>query len=165
MKNQLPYCKTSEAIKGYETSVIAKNETNDCVVRSIASAFDIEYEESHKFVANTFGRRPRKGAGGFVLGMNKISDEGILIGNKCCTIMGEQFSNSPYYILDYKVKVKGVEVSRKMTVGTFIKQNPKGSYVICVSRHAFTIKDGVIIGNREDAMKKKRIIHFAWKVI
>jgi hypothetical protein len=33
-----------------------------------------------------------------------------------------------------------------------------------VSRHAFTIKDGVVIGNYEDSTKKKRILFYAFEV-
>ena len=51
-----------------------------------------------------------------------------------------------------------------MTVGTFIAKNPKGTYVVTVKRHAFTIKDGVVIGNREDAIQKRKIMLLAWKV-
>ena len=72
MKNQLPYCKTSEAIKGYDNSVIAKSENNDCVVRAIASAFGIDYDQSHQIVRDTFGRKFGKGTYGFVNGMNNL---------------------------------------------------------------------------------------------
>jgi hypothetical protein len=51
-----------------------------------------------------------------------------------------------------------------MTVGTFIKKNPKGTFVICVRSHAFSIKDGVVMGNVEDSKKTRKIINSAWKV-
>lgn len=164
MKNKLPYCETSEAIKGYDNSVIAKGEDNDCVVRAIASAFNIEYDKSHKFVEETFKRRPRQGTRGFVCMMNKISRERIRIGRKCCKIMGKPMQYSTYFTLNYNVKVKGKVVSRRMTVGTFIKKYPLGTYVITVNRHAFTVKNGVVIGNVQDSMRKRKIIEAAWKV-
>jgi hypothetical protein len=164
MKNQLPYCKTSEAIKGYDNSSIAKSETNDCVVRAIASAFDIEYDKAHKFVADKFGRKPRQGTFGFIPGMNKFAKDRTRIGRKCCKEMGRPVEHSSFNTLEYTVTVKGEKVNRQMTVGTFIKKYPKGTYVLCVSRHAFTIKDGVVIGNTEDAVKKRKIVNFAWKV-
>jgi hypothetical protein len=164
MKNQLPYCKTSDAIKGYDNSVIAKSEDNDCVVRAIASAFDIEYDKSHKFVEDTFGRRPRQGTRGFVSTMNRISKERIRIGRKCCKMMGNPMKYSTYYTLNYDVKVKGEVVSRKMTVGTFIKKYPVGTYVLTVRQHAFTIKNGVVIGNLSDSRQKRKIVEYAWKV-
>jgi hypothetical protein len=164
MKNQLPYCKTSEAIKGYSESAIAKSETNDCVVRAIASAFEIDYDKAHKFVADKFGRKPRQGTFGFIPGMNKFANDRTRIGRKCCKQMGRPVEYSSFNTLDYTVTVKGEKVNRKMTVGTFIKKYPKGTYVMCVNRHAFTVKDGVVIGNTEDATKKRKILNFAWKV-
>lgn len=165
MKNQLPYCKTSEAIKGYTESVIAKSEDNDCVVRAIASGFDIDYDRAHKFVKDTFGRKDGRGTFGFVRGMNKIAEERTRIGRKTCKIMGKPLSNhSSFYSLNYDVKVKGEVVKREMTVGTFTKKYPIGTFVLTVAGHAFTIKDGVVIGNHEDATKKRMRVHAAWKV-
>jgi hypothetical protein len=164
MKNQLPYCNTSEAIKGYDNSSIAKSETNDCVVRAIASAFDLEYDRAHKFVADTFGRKPRQGTFGFGPGMNKIAEERTRIGRKCIKSMGTKSEHSSFRSLSYDVKVKGVKTSRQMTVGTFISKYPLGTYVVTVKRHAFTIKDGVVIGNREDAIQKRKIMLLAWRV-
>jgi hypothetical protein len=165
MKNQLPYCKTSEAIKGYDNSVIAKSENNDCVVRAIASAFEIHYDYAHQTVADTFGRKPKEGTRGFVYGMNRIAKDRTRIGRKCCKMMGKPMSqNSSFNTLSYEVKVKGQKVTRQMTVGTFATKYPKGTYILTVKQHAFTIKDGIVIGNLEDSTKKRKIVQAAWKV-
>jgi hypothetical protein len=164
MINQLPYCNTSDAIKGYSESIIAKNESNDCVVRAIASAFEIEYDRAHSFVKETFFRKDRQGVYNFIGGMNKISRERTRIGRKTCNPVGTPSSSGFYYYLDYEVKVKGQKTTRQMTVGTFIKKNPIGTFLVCVRRHAFTIKDGVIIGNLEDSKRTRKIINSAWKV-
>ena len=66
--------------------------------------------------------------------------------------------------LEYEVKVKGEKVKRKMTVGTFTKQNPVGTFFMLVKGHAFTIKDGVVIGNYEDSIRKKRILLHAFQI-
>jgi hypothetical protein len=66
--------------------------------------------------------------------------------------------------LHYDVKVKGEVVKRKMTVGTFIKKNPEGTFFIIVKGHAFTIKNGVVIGNYEDAIKLRKEIYFAYQI-
>ena len=66
--------------------------------------------------------------------------------------------------LAYDVKVKGEIKRRNMTVGTFVKQNPKGTFFVIVKGHAFTIKDGVVIGNFEDAIKTKRVIKCAFRI-
>jgi hypothetical protein len=65
----------------------------------------------------------------------------------------------------YMVTVNGDFVDRKMTTGRFAKNNPKGVFLICVKGHAFTIKNGTIIGNIEDSKKTKKIITNVWKVI
>jgi hypothetical protein len=66
--------------------------------------------------------------------------------------------------LAYDVKVKGVTKRRNMTVGTFVKRNPTGTFLVIVKQHAFTIKDGVVIGNHEDAVKTKKIMKCAFKI-
>ena len=78
--------------------------------------------------------------------------------------MGTKTSDYGQYSLKYHVKTKDGYVKRDMTVGTFAKQNPVGTFFILVSRHAFTIKDGVVIGNWEDSQKKKRVVKFAFQV-
>ncbi len=85
MKNQLPYCNTSEAIKGYDNSVVAKGEHNDCVVRAIASAFDIDYDRAHQIVRDTFNRKYRQGTYGFINGMNNLAKNRVRIGTKTHT--------------------------------------------------------------------------------
>jgi hypothetical protein len=64
----------------------------------------------------------------------------------------------------YYVVVKGVKKLRATTTATFIKKHPIGSYVVVVKGHAFTIKDGVVIGNPEDGKKMKKHIVGAWKI-
>jgi hypothetical protein len=78
--------------------------------------------------------------------------------------IGKSVSNSIFKTLDYEVKVKGQKVMRKMTVGTFTKKYPFGTFIIIVSGHAFTIKDGVVIGNHDDAVQKRKRVLLAWKV-
>ena len=53
----IPYTATSLAIKGYSESPLAKSERADCVVRAIASAFDIQYDKAHTWVRITPIRR------------------------------------------------------------------------------------------------------------
>ena len=163
MKNELPYCKTSEAIIGYEQSELAKSERNDCVVRALASAYDLPYETAHSFVSKRFSRKNRQGTRNFGLKMNTIGEKGEPINGKVLKIIGEKYTFG--YTLSYKVKVKGCLEKRRMTVGTFTKQNQKGTYIMMVRGHAFTIKDGVVIGNQSDAKKLKTVVIQAWQVI
>jgi hypothetical protein len=147
----IPYTSTSLAIKGYADSALAKSETNDCVVRAIASAFDIEYFKAHKWVADKFNRKPKKGTFGFPTGMNGMSDNNTRFNYKRTKTI------DPKYLTTNGGK-------SKMTVGTFVKEYNRGTYIIRVARHAFTIKDGSVIGNPEDATKLKKIIKNCWKI-
>jgi len=163
MKDTLPYCTTEKAIKGYAESPIAKGERNDCVVRAFASSFGVSYDYAHKYVKENFGRKNREGTYGTVLKMKKLSEDRKQINYKKVKCLGTK-SDSGIHDLRYPVKTKDGIVKREMTVGTFVKQNPVGTFFILVSRHAFTIKDGVVIGNYEDSTKKKRVIKFAFEV-
>ena len=164
MKNELPYCKNSDGIIGYEESVIAKSETNDCVVRAFASSFEIPYDEAHEYVATHFNRKPRRGTFGTSLKLVKMSNENVEVNGKKVHLVGYRFTPSMYGTLCYDVKVKGEIKKRNMTVGKFIKNNPVGTYFVIVSGHAFTIKDGVVIGNYEDSLKVKRPMKCAFEI-
>ena len=51
--------KSGYAVSG--SSEIASTEKNDCVVRAIANACDENYDQAHKYVADTFDRKKGKG--------------------------------------------------------------------------------------------------------
>jgi hypothetical protein len=164
MKDRLPYEMTSKAIKGYSESAIAKGETNDCVVRSFASSFEIPYDDAHKYVAEEFKRQPRKGTYGTSLRLVKMSNENVEVNGKKVHLVGYRFTPSMFGTLSYDVKVKGEIKKRNMTVGTFIKRNPIGTYFVIVSGHAFTIKNGVVIGNYEDSTRVKKVMKCAFEI-
>jgi uncharacterized C2H2 Zn-finger protein len=148
---KIPYTATSIAIKGYSESPLAKSERADCVVRAVASAYDIHYDKAHQWVANTFKRKAKKGTYGFPIGMNKMSD------NKT------RFNYKRTKTIDPKFLTTNGGKS-KMTVGTFVKEYDKGTYIVRVSGHAFTIKDGSVIGNPNDAEQIRKVVKNAWKI-
>jgi len=164
MKNELPFCKSSEGIIGYSESIIAKGETNDCVVRAFASCFDLQYDKAHKFVKDKFNRVDRQGTFGTVCKMTEIANKGQQINYKKVKCLGGKTEYSTQRTMKYKVKTKEGFVMRNMTVGTFIKQNPIGTFFILVHRHAFTIKNGVVIGYTEDAEQPKRVVKHAFEI-
>jgi len=153
------FISSSNAIKGYTESKIAKSEKNDCVVRAIASASDMDYDSAHQFVKETFKRK--NGEGTFLLGtcMNLLSKNGKQINGKDVQIISEEHNAMLYYVV-----VKGVKKLRATTTSSFIKKYPVGSYMVVVKGHSFTIKDGVIIGNVDDGKKMKKHIIGAWKI-
>jgi len=159
MNNEIKYIPTKDAIIGYKDSKIAQSESNDCVVRAIASSFEMHYDEAHKFVAKKWFRGNREGTRNFIGGMRGMVSKGVLINGKSFSNLGDQHGH-----MKYDVKVKGQIVKRNMTTGTFIKKFPKGRYLVVVRGHAFSIIDGVVVGNTEDSKMKKRVILYSWEV-
>jgi hypothetical protein len=146
----LKYSSPATAIKNYTDSQLAKSETNDCVVRAIAAASAWEYDKAHRFTAKEFKRENRKGTRFFNLIMCKLSNENKRLNRKKITTISSG-------------KMKNGD--RKMTVGSFVKQYDKGSYILTVRQHAFSIKNGEVVGgNKEDAIKLRCIVEGAWKV-
>jgi hypothetical protein len=153
------FISSSYAIKGYTESKIAKSESNDCVVRAIASAADMDYDSAHQFVKETFKRKNGKGTFLLGTGMNLLSKNGKQINGKDVQIISEEHNTMLYYVV-----VKGVKKLRATTTFSFIKKYPVGSYMVVVKGHSFTIKDGVVIGNPADGKKMKKHIIGAWKI-
>jgi hypothetical protein len=51
-----------------------------------------------------------------------------------------------------------------ITLSRFLEKNPKGKYLIIVKQHAFSIINGVVIGNSNDGSRLRAKILFALKV-
>jgi hypothetical protein len=147
---KLDFISSSEAIIGYTDSIIAKTERADCVVRAIASASGMDYDKAHTFVADKFNRKPRKGTLGFISGMNSM------------VASGKKLNRKGVKKVDVVVKTKtGVTT---MTVNRFVENFESGSYIVVVKGHAFTIKDGKVVGNFSDAVKIRKRVVSAWKI-
>jgi hypothetical protein len=148
---------SADHIIGYNESTIAKGEKNDCVVRAIASTFGLEYDIAHKFVANEFGREPRKGTFGTAVKL------------KCRlhNIMGINYKIIPrenllYPGSDIHQKKGGSPVNIPLRL--FLERFPKGKYLVIKKGHAFSVIDGVVIGNVNEGERLKTKILFALKV-
>ena len=140
----LTFIPAKDSIKGYSESKLAQSETRDCVVRAFASALDWDYNKAHRFVATEFLRQPKSGTMKFIPTMNQMVQEGRKLGRK---------SIKP--ITDPGIK----------TVGQFVKWYDKGTYIVVISRHAFTIKDGQVVGgNWNDAERMRCRIKAVWKI-
>lgn len=148
---------SSSWIIGYSDSKIAKSETNDCVVRSFASAFKVSYDDAHQFVQTKFNRKNRKGTPRFVTIMNNMANHSQNLFGKTLRRLGDGNSNN-------SMKYKEGDSMRNMTTFQFLRKYPKGTYMVTVTGHAFTIHNGVVIGNHEDVLKTKRVILHAWEV-
>jgi hypothetical protein len=122
-------------------SIIAKGETNDCVVYATASAFDISYDEAHQVARRAFSREERKGVMTIDImhGVKKLTENKESINGK--TI--REFLANPKKVY----RLHGKDIERKNRVSTFIKGHTQGTYLILTGYHALTVKDGTIIDN------------------
>ena len=140
----LTFIPAKDSIKGYSESLLAKSETRDCVVRAFAAALDWDYDKSHRFVSKEFLREPKSGTKRFIPTMNQMVAEGRKLSRK---------------------KIKTITDPGIKTVGQFVKWYDKGTYIVVISRHAFTIKDGQVVGgNWNDAQRMRCQIKGVWKI-
>ncbi len=142
-----------------KNSVLAAMERNDCVVHAIASACKVSYEEAHAFVKDIFKRRDKKGTRNVMLKMSELSKAF----NVKVTELGEKDEKGVKKLTQsYRMHGK-TKVGRYTTV-SFIKKFPTGTYIMFVRGHAFTIIDGVVHGNSDDATKRRVRVEQAFKV-
>lgn len=151
---QLPYINRTEGIIGYSESTIAKSEINDCFVRAVASSFDCPYDTAHAWVKEKFGRKDRKGTKYVVSKMATMSSLGHTFNEKSIKTIGDLRK------IDI---VKGR--MKRTTLNQFIKKYPIGTYILIVKGHAFTLKNGAVVGNTSDAKSIKKIVHDAFQII
>jgi len=153
------YSHSRNEIKGLSNSSIASGEKNDCVVRAMASACDINYDTAHGLVKTEMNREDRMGTlnNDIVSAMKKFAKEGLEIAGKKfeVSLLGKSRITNRY-------KLHGEVIDRQKTVKSFIKDNSKGTYVVLVSKHAFTVKDGVLIDNVGEEFRPTRKVQGAF---
>lgn len=147
---------SADHIIGYNESVTAKSERNDCVVRAVASTFELKYDTAHKFVAEEFRRQPRKGTFSTA---HKLSNRDNILGTKYEIIQKQNL----LYPGSARHQMNGGKPT-EITLSIFLERFPKGKYLVLVKRHAFSIIDGVVIGNPSDGSRLRAKILFALKV-
>jgi len=154
------YLKVNEAYAEFD-SKLAKEEKGDCFVRSLAVASGSDYQSTHKFVKDKFGRKDKSGTSGFAIYANmlKFEEEGMEIGNIKCEVkvLGKARIKNQY-------KLKGEIILRQKTISSFIKDNPKGTYLVGVANHAFTIKDGEVFDWNMNKFKPTRKVQSAYEI-
>ncbi|MDA9268236.1 hypothetical protein N9P60_00560 [bacterium] len=154
--------------------VLSTRENNDCVVRAVSHAFEVDYVDAHHFcefklhrvtgngvytsrymplINQAFGKKLKQ------LGKaNKYSDfRHITRPQKSKT---EVYSNAKQKWVTKRV-VKQVQYK----VNEFVKAHSEGNYIVTVKGHAFALIDGVIKGNWDDAKRLTRKVNSAYKVI
>jgi hypothetical protein len=76
-----------------------------------------------------------------------------------------KFEKLPKEKIKNTYKLYGELIDRQKTVKSFIKSNPKGTFIVLVAKHAFTIKDGVLIDNQGEEFRPTRKVQSAYRVI
>ena len=150
-----------KVIKGLSNSQIAKNETNDCFVRALAAATGQDYDTAHKVASIDFNRDHKKGVSITDLEdtMMRAQETGLEVGNTVYGVKrlkGMRIKN--YY------RLYGKDVARKKSVKSFMKDNPKGSYIVTVSKHAFAVIDGKLVDNKGEEFRPTRKVTSAYMV-
>ena len=138
----------------------ANGEKNDCVVRALMNAFDISYNEAHSITEKVFGRQRLKGTQGTYNTLMRMVDGDIETPNKKkIKYIGSHpkaggkttLRNPLYPIIEKKINDEGEEVKESTfagyTIGKFIQQKQKGTFLVLVAGHALAVRDGIMIDN------------------
>ena len=160
MSKVLDYVYASEVINSYKESAKAKNEKNDCFVRAVAAASGSSYDAAHAYVKEVFGRQDRQGTQFVTSTMKTIEGKLQEFGQ-----VKVRFEKLPKEKVVNTYKLYGELIDRQKTVKSFIKDNSRGTFIVLVANHAFTIKDGVLIDNQGEEFRPTRKVQGAFRVI
>lgn len=125
----------------YDRPIAFRYERNDCTVRTVAMATGIPYAKVHA-VLKQLGRKD------------------------CRRISFYRVADKVFEMLN--ITVRKVEEKRSKTQSktlgiaqTFVRRDPKGTYICLKRGHAFPIIKGVV----HDGMQPRSHIHMAWEVL
>lgn len=118
-------------------SMTCSYENNDCAVFCIATAFLIPYDSAHKYLKEN-GRRHQSSCKNWE---NKIL-EGLIKDKLIVSLKQSSYKNYN------KSKKKWCNIR----VYTFLKKFPKGIFILTLSEHVLTVRDGYLI-DRIDSSK------------
>lgn len=111
----------------YSNERKAKNETNDCTVRALASFKGISYDEAHEIMRKKGDRKNGQGCISFMT-TKAYESAGLQV--------NEMFRERP-------------------TLAKFLRENAGFNGIIGVRGHVFTIKNGKCYGNWNDAKRTR----------
>ena len=140
---------------GYQvsgSSEIAKTEKNDCAVRAVANACDVNYDQAHKFCTEMFDRQNGKGTTGFSL-LLKMNTEMVFDEVGQLNMFEQGIKRTVKHIGDmpkaggklFNPKYKHKKVA--YTVKEFAQRFNKGNFILAVNKHALAVKNGVVVDN------------------
>ena len=135
----MQYINAREIIKSTDKS---GSETNDCSVRAFTTALDVDYDSAHSYLKETFKREDKKGCKKMNYTAKKLEGETQKSDDVefDITVLPEDKVTNTY-------KLHGEVIARKKTVKSFIKDFAQGIYLVLVSGHVFTVKNGLMIDN------------------
>ena len=158
---------------GYQvsgSSEIAKTEKNDCVVRAVANACDVNYAQAHKYVSETFDRKKGKGTTGFRF-ILKDNEEMVFDEVGQLDLFKQGIKRNLKHIGDAPKnggKLRNPKYKHKpvaYTVKEFARVFKKGNYILEVAKHALAVKDGVVVDNGNYQMNGyRRVVESAFMV-
>lgn len=115
-------------------SDLARSERNDCVVRAVMECLGVYYDEAHKLVQPY---RAGKGKGTWTI----------------------KLMNDPYF----KARFNRMQVfTRRMTVAQFLREHPKGRFIVTVNRHGFAVINGVV---KDFTLRPRQRVASAYQLI
>jgi hypothetical protein len=109
-------------------------EKNDCAVRTVAIAAQIDYKRAHALLAS-LGRKSRKGT---MLTITRAAFEAL-----GCKLVEEQFAQRKRTTGQGRWYPVGLGL-RSRSVKTLPKELPQGTYVVLVRGHILCIVDGTV---------------------
>lgn len=110
------------ASKTIKEGLEASDSKNDCTVLAVAHGFEISYDKAYEYL-KMLGREPNKG---FRL-----------------TFFLRQWSQLRTVIFNKHVNI--MPLRKSITLGTFIKENPNGTFILSISGHVNTLKNGKLL--------------------
>lgn len=156
------YLKTNDKYSAFN-SQIAKNEKNDCFVRALAIAAEVDYDTAHQTAREVFKRQDKKGTMGAMIAavFLKAADAGYILNVGKKEVGVEVLSKTH---IKNKYKLKGEIIWRKKTLKSFIESHKTGTYLVTVAGHALTVKDGELMDWGKMAYLPTRKVLAAYRI-
>ena len=135
-------------VSGYDEDRYLMGERRDCTVVSLAGALSLSYTAAHK-MASKYGRKKGKG-------MLTYQVENMY---KALEKEGRVRKLDKSEITTYYPSTRKTRANK---LSTFIKNNPKGTFMLLVRGHAITVKDGIVL---QSFLPPNQHIKMGWKVV
>jgi len=153
-----------------DKSETARNERNDCVVRAIANACGVNYEQAHELVKTKFARKKGEGTLAFNMVMKTLKN--VTFEQAGQLDMFADTTVKTFKHLGDMPKLGGELINTKYkhkpvayTVKAFAQKYKRGNYVVLVNKHALAINDGVIVDNSNYQVNGyRRVVESAFAV-